>query len=72
MTTMAQLNFGLMSGVEKFAPIAHGDIIVTHKGARHVVTLVDDNLDGQVFLTVSLASGADCVVLEREVAYRSR
>lgn len=66
------MNLGALSGTEKFAPIAHGDIIVTHKGARHVVMVADENNDGAVYCTVNLATGAECVVLAREVAYRSR
>lgn len=69
---VAQLTFGLMSGVEKVDPIAEGDVIVTHKSERHVVRVVSDNIHGAVYLTTNLKSGADCVVLEREIAYRSR
>jgi hypothetical protein len=67
----AQLTFGLMSGVEKFQPWGHGDILVTKSGRRVVVTLVDDNIDGLVLVGVDLKSGGDVVVLEREVQYRS-
>ena len=65
-------NFGARSGVEVVAPIAAGDVIVTHKHVRHVVTSVDDNIDGPVYLTVRCDNGTDCIVLAREIAYRSR
>lgn len=66
-----QLVFGLMSGVEKVAPWAEGNIIVKHSGRRYVVTHVSDNLDGAVLCCIALDNGAECVVLESEVAYRS-
>lgn len=59
-------------GVEKAAPIATGDVLVTNSGKRVAVTTVESNIHGLVFLAVNLENGADCVVLEREVAYRSR
>lgn len=67
-----QLIFGLMSGVTPVDPWAEGDILVTHSGKRVVVVKVDSNDAGAVFVAVNLSTGADCVVLEREVAYRSR
>ena len=63
---------GALSGVEKVAPFAVGDVIVKADGARHVITGVDDNIHGLVFLTVNIGTGRECVVLEREVEYRSR
>lgn len=64
---------GARSGTETVDPIGHGDIIVTKNGyKRHVVISVDDNIDGLVFVCLSLATGNDSVVLAREVAYRSR
>lgn len=69
---MAQLVFGLMSGVEKALPAEAGDQIVKANGRRYVVKATDDNIDGAVYVCVSLDSGADCVVMEREVAYISR
>lgn len=62
---MAQLTFGLMSGVEKFAPIAAGDVLVTHSGRRAFVNAVDDNIHGAVYLATDVKTGADCIVLER-------
>lgn len=59
-------------GNEKVAPIATGDVLVTYSGKRVVVTAVESNIHGAVFLAVNLENGADCVVLEREVAYRAR
>ncbi len=67
-----QLHFGLMSGVEQVAPFAHGDIVVKADGRRYVIMHADDNADGGVFVCVNLSTGADAVVLEREIAYRSR
>jgi len=49
--------------------IQHGDVIVT-KGwgdTRHRVLIVDSNVDGLVFVCVNLETGADSVVLEREI-----
>jgi hypothetical protein len=69
---MSQLTFGLMSGVEKVAPYAVGDVLVKHNSERYVVTLVDSNDNGGVFVCVNLKSGAEAVILEREIAYRSR
>lgn len=69
---MAQLFFGLMSGVAKCEPAAIGDQIVGRNGRRYVVTVSDSNDDGAVYVCVALDNGADCVVLEREVVYISR
>lgn len=68
----SQLTFGLMSGIEQVEPISHGDIIVKRDHSRHVVVSVDDNIHGPVYVCVSLANGADAIVLDREVMYRSR
>lgn len=73
MTT--QLMFGLMSGVEKVAPYAEGDILVRKRGDRVVVKGVvrdAESVEPEVLLCVSLASGNDCVVFPREVLYRSK
>lgn len=68
----SQLTFGLMSGVEKFEPIKHGDQLMTKPFGRVVVTHVDNNAQGLVFVCIRLDNGNECVVLEREVTYRSR
>lgn len=67
----AQLTFGLMSGVEKVRPWAEGDVLVKHNGRRCIITQVSDDIHGQVAICIALDNGADCVVLEREVAYRT-
>lgn len=72
MNNAAQLPFGLMSGVEKVEPVKHGDILVTKPFGRVVVLTVDDNIHGEVYTAVRLDNGAECVVLAREVEYRSR
>lgn len=63
---------GARSGAEIVEPIKHGDIIVTKNHKRHVVISVSDNIHGLVFVCLSLTTGADSIVLAREVAYRSR
>lgn len=69
---MGQLRmFGARSGVDKVEPIATGDVIVTHGGVRCVVTGVDSDIRGAVYMCLRLDTGARCIVLEREVAYRS-
>jgi hypothetical protein len=52
------------------APIKVGDVIVTNGTyrARHRVRQIDDNVDGLVFVCVNLDTGADSIVLAREVA----
>lgn len=72
---MSQLTFGLMSGVEKVAPYAEGDILVKHNGKRVVVKSVVRDVDAcepEVILAIGLETGNDCVVFPREVAYRSK
>ena len=70
---MAQLTFGLMSGIEKVRPLAPGDIIVTHKSKRYAISHVSEDGDTHpVYVCVSLDSGEEAVILGREVAYRSR
>jgi hypothetical protein len=70
---MKQLTMlGGLTGADTFEPWKEGDILVTKSGRRHVVTTVSDNIHGLVFVTTALDTGATCVVLEREVAYRSR
>lgn len=69
---MPQLTFGLMSGVEKVRPISIGDILVTHKAKRFVVTHCDEDVDrAPVYVCVSLETGGEAVIFGREVAYRS-
>lgn len=71
---MSQLTFGLMSGETKVRPIEAGDVIVTHKGARILVGVVSDDIHGAVYVGTKLRgenAGATCVVLAREVAYRT-
>ncbi len=67
-----QLTFGLMSGLIPVTPFAVGDILNTKSSKRVVVTQISDNLDGQVFVCVNLETGSECIVLEREIAWRSR
>jgi hypothetical protein len=66
-----QLTFGLMSGEIKTDPIAIGDCLVTRFG-RVVVTMVDENIHGPVFLCAKTDGSGECVVLPREIEYRSR
>lgn len=70
--TNAQLTFGLMSGETKAEPIKAGDVLVTKPFGRVLVTAVSDNNHGAVYPAIRLDDGSDCVVLEREVLYRSR
>jgi len=63
---------GARSGMEKVDPYAVGDVIVTSRQARCAITVADSNDDGGVFVCVNLTNGRECVVLEREIAYRSR
>ena len=65
------MNMGALSGVEKVRPFAVGDIPVTRPFGRVIVESIDSNLQGQVFVCVSLADGRTCMVLEREITYRS-
>lgn len=57
---------------ETIEPIKVGDILVTKSFGRVVVTHVSNNLDGGVYPSVRLDNGNECVVLEREILYRSR
>jgi hypothetical protein len=72
MTTQLTLStLGALSGTEKAPPIQHGDILVTKPFGRVVVLTVSDNINGAVYVAVRLDNGSECVVLEREVLYRS-
>ncbi len=65
--------FGATSGMEKAEPIAVADVIVGNNGRRYVVTQVEaDAQERPVFVCTALDNGASCIVMEREVAYRSR
>ena len=67
------LGLGALSGTQKCDPYAVGDIIVKANGSRYVITHVDSDTAGRgVFPAVNLKSGSDAVVLEREIAWRSR
>ena len=57
---------------EKVTPIAEGDILQTKPFGRVVVTRVDDNIHGPVYVAVRLDNGRDCVVLPREIEWRSK
>jgi hypothetical protein len=52
----------LIPAVPAPAPIKVGDTIVNRRGVRHTVQLIDDNIDGLVFVCER------AIVLEREVA----
>ncbi len=69
--TQLSMNLGAKSGTETAEPYAQGNVLVTTSGKRVVITSVDSDIHGLVFLAVNLSTGAECVVLEREVAYRS-
>jgi hypothetical protein len=51
------------------APIKVGDYIITNGSyrARHRVQKIDDNVDGLVFVCINMETGADSIVLAREV-----
>ena len=71
MTT--QLTFGLMSGETKQDPYAVGDRLTTKYFGRVVVTHAGSDAHGRgVFVCVRLDNGANCVVLEREILWRSK
>jgi hypothetical protein len=58
------------NGGEKVRPYAHGDIVRVSAfgGVRVVVTHVSEDASGRAVLCgINLTTGADCVVLEREV-----
>lgn len=67
-----QLTFGLMSGETQAEPVKEGDVLVTKAFGRVLVLSVSDNIHGAVYPSVRLDNGSECVVLEREVLYRSR
>jgi hypothetical protein len=66
------MNLGALSGTETVTPYAVGDILETKPFGRVVIETVDENIHGQVFLCVSLVDGRSCVVLPKEITYRSR
>jgi hypothetical protein len=71
----AQLTFGLMSGVEKAAPFAEGNILVKRNGLRLVVTRVERDSEAcepEVIFGIALVGGAEVITFPREIAYRSR
>jgi hypothetical protein len=72
---MSQLTFGLMSGVEKAAPYAEGDILVHKSWGRVVVRSVERDAEArepEVLLCTNLSNGTDCIAFPREIQYRSR
>lgn len=60
-----------MSGEIKADPIAVGDCLETRFG-RVVVTQVSDNINGPVYVCAKVNGTGECVVLHREIEYRSR
>jgi len=69
---MAQLTLGLMSGLIPMDPYKNGDILVKHDFSRYVVLVVSENNDGPVFVCINLQTGNKCVLLGREIKYRSK
>jgi hypothetical protein len=66
-------SLGARSGSEKVTPISEGDILQTAPFGRVVVTHASaDAHDRGVYVCLRLDNGAQCVVLDREVQYRSR
>lgn len=57
---------------EKVEPVKEGDILMTKPFGRVVVTRADDNIHGPVYVAIRFDNGNDCIVLDREVMYRSR
>lgn len=72
MNTQLSLNLGAKSGTETAAPIAVADTLMTTVFGRVTVTDVSDNIHGPVYVAVRHDNGAACVVLPREISYRSR
>jgi hypothetical protein len=70
MTTQLTMLGGLHG--DKVEPIKEGDRLMTKAFGRVVVTKVDENIHGPVYCAVRLDTGNDCIVLDREVEYRSR
>lgn len=66
-----QLSFSTYEVQKPVRPYAVGDILQTKPFGRVVVQLVDENINGQVFVCVSLVDGRTCVVLPREIEWRS-
>lgn len=64
------------SGPEQFRSNATGDVIVAKKGHAAIITHVDANMDGPVYVGIVIESsvassvGSEVVILDREVAYR--
>lgn len=71
-TMQLGLNLGAKSGVETVDPIAVADTLMTTAFGRVTVTGVSDNIHGAVYVCVRHDNGATCVVLPREISYRSR
>lgn len=66
------MNLGAKSGTETSTPIAVSDTLVTTAFGRVTVLTVADNIHGPVYVCVRHDNGAECVVLPREISYRSR
>ncbi len=72
MTTQLTM-FGGKTEAEKFVPYASGDVLVTKPFGRVIIVAVYEDAVGRgVFGCVRQADGRECMVLEREVEYRSR
>lgn len=65
-------SFAALHGTEKARPWSEGDILVRHDARRFVITHASDNINGQVAVCVALDTGRECVILEKEVAYRTK
>ena len=66
------MNLGAKSGAEQADPITVADTLVTTGFGRVTVTAVSDNIHGPVYVCVRHDNGAECIVLPREISYRSR
>lgn len=69
--TQLSMNLGALSGIEKVRPFGHGDRITKHNGNRYVVIERTEAYAEPALVCVSLSTGGEAIVLEREVAYRS-
>jgi heat shock protein HspQ len=75
MKTSAQLTFGLMSGENKIAPYAVGDVLVHRTFGRIVVVDIDRDPEAkepEVLVCAAQTDGRTCIALPREILYRSR
>lgn len=70
--TQTAFSFSALYGTTKTRPWAEGDILVKHDSRRFVVTHVSENINGQVAVCIALDNGRECVILEKEVAYRTK